>query len=826
MYQDVTPSGARWRQLYAHGEPPVVLHRTGLVQRILGDGNPWTAIAAAPGMGKTTLLQQTAMAYRESGRDVTVLPLFSRHTPPVLVEGLARGSIGPNSAVLIDDFDWFDVQAGARWIVDELLASGARLVTASVDSPSWAVSASEAPDVIGPADLSFTRTEHAELFRAADLGPDSAAAEELVWQVARGGAAGTAFCLETLVRRPGDMIAVEQSYKDLASVSLLICRNDVPADSTGRGMLASSQKIRLLPQLSVPLVASFLGQAAADSLDTLSRQPTVLEPARAREHYFEWAEAFWNAFNHAGLDNNEMRLLMADDLRKLGAAIDELWQRIFLGHWERAEEILAEEYLRAEALLPGVVRAHLIGANVAGFPLCESLQLSTRASADGRTSRTRSRNFVRRGVDVESPVRAALVRALQSRAALHVADAASAEARFREAWSLLRALPVARRSDSGFISAVAVLARVLAGLNWFGGAWNALLWISRRTELQREDQDLFRALESLAYFYPERGIVELPADGSGSCPLARAGVLAVERGVASAAWVLLDAGEPRLASEFVRARCSGTSEAPDVGISDAANLLGLLLSGDSAEALREFDRIQGEGSVSTDSPLTKWMGIVALLAEGRSGEAADLLTTLPADWELTRIATLHFHLIVGNRARAAEPDHLMNHLGPRGRAFKAVVRAVGLARDGFAERVRESLLNAHALGGAGSVRLALTLLPRADVELFASALERDAEQRGVRRSGEEELRRLIANRLEESDVFSPPARTISLTERELIVLAAIDRGMSLAEIASEEFVSVNTVKSQINSLKRKLGVTGPREAAVEAAVQLGLIRRR
>lgn len=64
------------------------------------------------------------------------------------------------------------------------------------------------------------------------------------------------------------------------------------------------------------------------------------------------------------------------------------------------------------------------------------------------------------------------------------------------------------------------------------------------------------------------------------------------------------------------------------------------------------------------------------------------------------------------------------------------------------------------------------------------------------------------------------ART-RLTERESIVLANLDEDTTLDEIATRLFVTRNTVKSQVRSVYRKLGVS-TRAEAVEKARVLGL----
>jgi LuxR family transcriptional regulator, maltose regulon positive regulatory protein len=62
----------------------------------------------------------------------------------------------------------------------------------------------------------------------------------------------------------------------------------------------------------------------------------------------------------------------------------------------------------------------------------------------------------------------------------------------------------------------------------------------------------------------------------------------------------------------------------------------------------------------------------------------------------------------------------------------------------------------------------------------------------------------------------------ALTQRELTILRFLGTSMSAAEIADELFLSVNTVKTHIASIYRKLTVSRRREA-VQRARELELI---
>ncbi|MEM9042442.1 MAG: response regulator transcription factor, partial [Actinomycetota bacterium] len=77
---------------------------------------------------------------------------------------------------------------------------------------------------------------------------------------------------------------------------------------------------------------------------------------------------------------------------------------------------------------------------------------------------------------------------------------------------------------------------------------------------------------------------------------------------------------------------------------------------------------------------------------------------------------------------------------------------------------------------------------------------------------------------ERPDAAGAPARS-SLTEREQEVLVMLSEGMSNREIADELYLSVDTVKTHVRKLFRKLGVSNRTQAAM-IAVDVGLTRQR
>ncbi|TQF68439.1 hypothetical protein FK531_15310 [Rhodococcus spelaei] len=82
------------------------------------------------------------------------------------------------------------------------------------------------------------------------------------------------------------------------------------------------------------------------------------------------------------------------------------------------------------------------------------------------------------------------------------------------------------------------------------------------------------------------------------------------------------------------------------------------------------------------------------------------------------------------------------------------------------------------------------------------------------------LEEILASRVD--GPYPHPSPAVTLTEREAAVLTGIAGGDTVASVAASMFVSVNTVKTQLQSLYRKLGVHS-RADAVAAARTQGLI---
>lgn len=149
----------------------------------------------------------------------------------------------------------------------------------------------------------------------------------------------------------------------------------------------------------------------------------------------------------------------------------------------------------------------------------------------------------------------------------------------------------------------------------------------------------------------------------------------------------------------------------------------------------------------------------------------------------------------------------------RVRADAQLLQAAAALRLGRTEFARESLDVAAAMLRDRELRLPLMLVPRHD--LVALSRLTDATGAPVA-SG------LFADLDGVPDVLPRSLESIVLTSRERVVLAKLETMSNVTEIAESLFVSSNTVKSQLRSIYRKLGVRS-REQALVVARELRLL---
>ena len=177
-----------------------------------------------------------------------------------------------------------------------------------------------------------------------------------------------------------------------------------------------------------------------------------------------------------------------------------------------------------------------------------------------------------------------------------------------------------------------------------------------------------------------------------------------------------------------------------------------------------------------------------LLAGGRPGEALQLLAAVPAD----------------HCSRAQELEALV---------LEAV--AHHSAHDEAASA--HTLTRALALGQSDSYRR-----PFVDAgPVIRELLVREVRRGTAHRAYVAELLAALDRRAARVEITRPELLE-PLSDRERAVLRYLPTMMTNSEIAAELFLSVNTVKTHLSSIYRKLGTTRRRDA-VECARRLGLV---
>ncbi|GAA0655631.1 LuxR family transcriptional regulator [Streptomyces thermocarboxydovorans] len=249
-----------------------------------------------------------------------------------------------------------------------------------------------------------------------------------------------------------------------------------------------------------------------------------------------------------------------------------------------------------------------------------------------------------------------------------------------------------------------------------------------------------------------------------------------------------------------------------------------LAQGDAKGALKAADC---EIPAAVPSPWAEGQRAVvaaaAHLAEGRADTAVELVQRLPEDQPACVVGAAGIELGAGRPGAAAQ---LLDRARPAGRAGPAVT-------------VRAALTRARAADQAGDLTTTTRLLARALREARGERLRRpfvEAEPWIGPHLRTPELRRLAEGWLiDRTDRHTgpggrgtrpghrPPPRPVEkLSGRERDVLRRLALMMSTEEIAADLYVSVNTVKTHLKSIYRKLQVSR-RGEAVRRARELKLL---
>ncbi|GAA2237061.1 LuxR C-terminal-related transcriptional regulator [Herbiconiux moechotypicola] len=248
---------------------------------------------------------------------------------------------------------------------------------------------------------------------------------------------------------------------------------------------------------------------------------------------------------------------------------------------------------------------------------------------------------------------------------------------------------------------------------------------------------------------------------------------------------------------------------------DPAVCLDLLTQIDSSAATLPADAV----SQGAWSPFVAIARSVLLGRLGNWAAAREALDTIHLDERGTEFGALHIRLwkaaaalVTGDVARARRNSSTLigqSTASPRVLVGALAVSAVAARRSGDEETAATHLDMAVALAAQHRLFAPLTVVPPAELrDLVVAAgatLPADVES---------------ALFTDDAAVVSDPDPFLGLTPRELAVVRSMVARSSVDEVSTELFVSRNTIKSQLRSAYRKLGV-GSKAALEELALRHG-----
>ncbi|MEU9954624.1 LuxR C-terminal-related transcriptional regulator [Streptomyces sp. NPDC050982] len=247
----------------------------------------------------------------------------------------------------------------------------------------------------------------------------------------------------------------------------------------------------------------------------------------------------------------------------------------------------------------------------------------------------------------------------------------------------------------------------------------------------------------------------------------------------------------------------------------------LLARGETHAALEAAEPAVSADVVSPWSEAhTALVTSAAHLAEGRPRTAAELLQEVPGDQPACVVGAARAQLAAG---RPVEALDLLDRVRPEGRTGPAVTVRASLVRAQAADRAGDSAtarrLVAHALHEARRERLRRPFLETGPwIRPLLGTVPLRGLAEGWLTPGPPPC---DASRTRLGD--QPPAPVVEeLSGREQDVLERLAQMMSTEEIAADLYVSVNTVKTHLKSVYRKLAVNR-RHDAVHRARELGLL---
>ena len=833
----------------------------GLVEE--GVEGPLTLVSAPAGSGKTVLLRGW-MTSAENAETIAHVPLAPEHADrrafwlevlaalaracPELA-GLAVPARGARSLaalrdalselddpvrLVLDDFHTVSggrVAADLEWLIEHA-GDRLRLIVATRSDPPLRLQRLRVAGrlkEIRAAELAFTRTEAGELLAPHELPADRV---ETLWQRAEGWAAGLRLAELSLQSHPDPEAFIESFAGDDRAVSDYLMSEVVSGydEETLRFLLHTSIVDRLNGELAEALAGSSAGE---HSLRELERAEGFVEALDSSGRWFRYHPLF------AEVLRAELRHRLPDELPGLhreasrwfarhGRPLEAVRHAVAARDWQLAAEVIGDQWL-----------------------VCV---------VDGSGARLRALASEIPADVVQGDAELALAMA---GLLLEAGEIQSADDFLLRAYELAEELPDERRRRFAVTSTATALYRAR-----LEGDVAEALSAARLVLQERWDRSV--AVEVRALTLANVGIAEFWADESEHAleHLQAAAGLALEFGsdfvlfIAESYLAAVDARQGRLGDAHSRARTAiqlaqrrGWAEVPHIAIAYVTLATVHLWWNELDDAERAGDLARDSLGRSPEPLLAPVVAQIRAHVQALRGDpvrALDLLRSGEPGAQLPGWLRVS--------AKMIEAD-LWMALGEPARARKALAAvasaplsdaAIGLARlelalgepdaairtiAGFLADDRETLMpvtrtEAWALDAiardaihdeTGALRALERALDLAEPRGYSNAIIRHgAPVRSLlrRRIAKGTAHRAFAGELLSVLEQEPAARRGNgdalllepLSERELTVLRYLPTMMSNAEIAGEMFVSVNTVKTHLKHIYRKLDVSERRDA--------------
>ncbi len=787
----------------------VTVPRPRLYRGALESDAQWVNFSATPGMGRSTLLQQIAEELDGAGEPFGVVwgsrqagALYDGYKPLIESGKLfailgARAEQHPSKryTMLIDDYD-LTVTPRYLGLLRTLFERlpGFRLITTTfnpldrcpLDAEGLSLVFREPPS--GQLCFSFEESRRCLELALAATGRPQPAEQSIreIFESTGGSPLGVAFGADLLTR------ASQQSGETLFLRTMQTIRRHIvgtyPNELLASGFSLLASVLSLMPRFKDDHISLLFPEMPRGAIRQLESMHVLGSTGETRYGERVWSEDYWSLaceWNALASDERRSLAMRLDQIGDAGGAFE---QWLFVGDLARCDRALRSRFLTVfEDLTPEAEQKifSLPANSLREYPMLRKLRVLLEPCASAEDLATIAGNLIwiaRKG----SPDQSLLALALRAAILVRLGDRAEAVAQAGQ-----------------------VLAECPPHSSW------AMVDVDDE-RLTRSEAALTATLVLLECGTFPRGDSKLP-DCTGCDHLDRR---------RSLTQMLLDAARsPRSPGPakpiakrtplgyrslvFSPAQCYDDIEAFETGNRYLHEALDAVRAGAASSARTEAADTQGALILAPveDVPRSKrvpsgFQGAAECrryLLEGNLPAAVKHLSHDEVPSPGASIARTMVHLAKGQPGEALKQlDELGGFWGERVAGIEAVLRACAMHRRGQDEPARLVLYQTDRLPEV-AVAEGLSLIPaddgRALVALHESLAAAYAVSRSVGLFGTVEF-----------SGEAPPMR--ALTKKERLVLDGLRRGLNTREIADESYLSVNTVRTHVRAIAKKLHASG------------------